>query len=290
MSSRPISSISESVRRHMGLPHPSLFTKGSKWRFHTRRRIYGATQSFEEGEEFTVITPFNNTTPVLAIGSKTIFEFRSKGHVTFYGKTQGVTATLNYNEIYRFVERIEAGTDTIYYIRDVRNKRFWTGKEDNDHHDFSMAQYWECEKRALKKLMKLNRVHSNGAYFARYQVFAYNNVTDTHTPVAIPATADNLLRWFNRNIAGRIERSHLEHAVYNLVMLNLNIEKLIAVKLQSWRDAESCNNWCGGQRIKPLAIAERFVFVKDLDEAVLVKMGFNPSPEVVELYGEPPKV
>jgi hypothetical protein len=269
------------------MPHPALFTKGSKWRFHSRRHIHDTGQRIEVGEEFEVVAPYYNTTKVLAIRSETIDEFRSPGHVKFYSKNPQVTGTLNYNEIYRFVEQVATGEDMLYYLREDDRRfrgRYYTGKDsDPDHHDFSMAQYWENPIRAQKRALQLNNVGKNSAYHQRWRVWRYDNVNDVHTDVSLPDHAHGILKWLSKFVSGRVQRSEVEKVAADLIVRNPTIEKLILVKMPSWQQGESLIHWCGGARIKRPTVIHQYAFFDTLDDAMMVKMGWG-AKGIVEVF------
>jgi hypothetical protein len=263
------------------LPEPALFTKGSRWRFIRHRHIYGTGQRISAGEEFTVAAPLNNP-KTLAIRSETIFDFRTTSDQKKYSKRSDVTATLNYNEIFRFVEMLDMGQPIVYYLKSVSNKYFLRGNSrDNDYtFDFSEARYYENRLSALKAWAGSNGFYgSRSPFYERYRLMGYDTRTLSHSEVFIRPKLINIMDWVLR----RVSASEAEKKLFISVLARFESDNMFFVKCRSahYSEIERVSRRLG---IKPPSIGlGLFACYEDrIADATMIKMAI-PGVEILEI-------
>jgi hypothetical protein len=270
-------------------PHPAQFTKGSKWRFHSRREIWNSRHLFSVGDTIEVMTPLDNVSKLLACRGD-IWSFMKRSDETKYASSD-VTGTVGLDQIARFVERVEPGTKKVYYLRKCSSEgsgeygHFYQGKTKNYPNTtrFTDAKYWENRLLALKAMLRENWFSRPNVMYEFYKLMSYCADTDQHEEIHIPEAIRRAVDWMNLNVVQRDSVSASQAMLTALLQQFDDFKVMTVVRMPRHDNAKELREACLKMNIrKPLAIADRYAVIRSVEEALLLKMALK-GYEVIEV-------
>lgn len=254
---------------------PMFFTKGSKWRFHTKRWVNEMPHAFKVGDEITVTANIDSQSKVIPFFSKECVAFCRTSDFHRFIKRDDVTGTVHYDSIKHYVELVEHGAPDIYYLKCPKGMYYDTDGLKTRNMD--EARIFSRQTNALQTMFLLNI--SKIGWSNYYTVMKYNIITETEEEVVLPDIAIKRVMWVHEKVSRRDARTVITSTILN----DLEAENWVVVIARGVAFSE-LDALVVKHKIKRVLVDNRWMFMGDkLDDAILLKMKMSGKIEVVDI-------